>query len=151
MNSTLVVCGDSFHSISNQYEEKTNPKKTYVGTHWSELLSNKLNWNLENLSMPSASNSVIVLQIMEAIELKPDYAFAYNNRASAKYKLKDFQGAVEDCTKAIQINSKYSYAYLNRGIAKEMLFDFSGACSDWLKASELGAEDALVYIKDCKQ
>lgn len=73
MNSTLVVCGDSFHSISNQYEEKTNPKKTYVGTHWSELLSNKLNWNLENLSMPSASNSVIVLQIMEAIELKPDF------------------------------------------------------------------------------
>ena len=82
--------------------------------------------------------------------MKSDYSFALNNRATAKYKLKDYQGSIDDCTKAIQIDANYGYAYLNRGIAKEMLKDFSGSCSDWKKAIELGVETAKNYSSDCK-
>lgn len=65
----LVVCGDSFNSISTQF--KTD-KITYENTHWSEVLSKRLDCNLTNLSCPGSSNTLIVLQILEAIELRPD-------------------------------------------------------------------------------
>jgi tetratricopeptide (TPR) repeat protein len=81
--------------------------------------------------------------------LKSDYAFAYVNRATVRYKQRDYKGAVADCDKAIQINSNYGEAYLNRGIAKEMLRDNS-ACEDFNKASSLGIKQADQYVQDCK-
>jgi hypothetical protein len=66
----LVVCGDSFNSVSNQYKQNTT--ETYQGTHWSEVISQRLDCDLINLSCPASSNTVIVIQILEAIELRPD-------------------------------------------------------------------------------
>ena len=77
----------------------------------------------------------------------PKYAFAYNNRGNAKYKQKDFKGAVTDYDKAIELNPAYGFAYLNRGIAKEMLRDSKGACTDWKKSAELGVSNASNYVK----
>ena len=37
----------------------------------------------------------------KAIEIKPDYADAYNNRGDTREKLSDYQGALVDYTKAI--------------------------------------------------
>ena len=42
--------------------------------------------------------------LTKAIEIKSDYTFAYNNRASANYKNRDFKAAVNDCNKAIDLN-----------------------------------------------
>ena len=64
----------------------------------------------------------------------------YSNRAGAKFKAKDYKGAVADATKAIQLDPKLADAYVNRGMAKEMLRDMNGACEDWHKARELGSE-----------
>ena len=86
----------------------------------------------------------------KAVQLDPKYAYAYNNRAATKFKLKDYAGSVEDCTEAIKINPNYGYAYSNRGNAKELLRDDSGACEDWKKAVELGVEIAKNHIGDCK-
>lgn len=69
MNKNLIVCGDSFQSISDQSSEDL--RESFIGTHWSEVLSKKLDYNLINLAMPGCSNSLIVLQIMEAIKLNP--------------------------------------------------------------------------------
>ena len=86
----------------------------------------------------------------KSIQLKNDYAFAFNNRAIAKYKLNDNKGSVEDCSKAIELDPLNGYAYLNRGIAREMLRDDNGACADWKKAKELGVKAADNYSGDCK-
>ena len=59
----LVVCGDSFSSVS----------VTHPGTHYSELLADKLNAELFNYARRGCSNGGIRLQIQEAIEQDADY------------------------------------------------------------------------------
>jgi tetratricopeptide (TPR) repeat protein len=92
---------------------------------------------------------VLIEDFTKTIELDPKYAYAYNNRAAAKFKIKDYNGAIEDCNKAIQMDPNYGFAYLNRGNAKEMMRDEAGACEDWKKAAQLGVESAKSNIGDC--
>jgi hypothetical protein len=61
----LVVCGSSWSSISKM--------PGFEGTHWSELLTKKLNAALINLAISRASNSNIRLQLDFAKKLKPDF------------------------------------------------------------------------------
>ncbi len=51
----------------------------------------------------------------------------YFNSGKAKYKLKDYKGALQDFNKAIELNPKYPEAYNNRGIAKAQLQDYRGS------------------------
>ena len=95
---------------------------------------------LEDLDLDGA-----VADFNKAIELKKDYAFAYNNRSSVQYKKKNFEAAINDCNTAIGLNPGYGEAYLNRGITKEMLKDFKGACEDFTKAASLGIDVAKKY------
>ncbi len=88
----------------------------------------------------------------EAIELQPDFAMAYFNRALVKRKLEDYQGAIDDYSKAIELIDYYTIAYHNRGIAYILIGELEKACIDWNKAYELGHEDALKLLDDyCRQ
>jgi hypothetical protein len=62
----LMVCGCSFSAIT--VEEK------YWGTHFSEILSKRLDWDLVNLAYAGCSNGGIRLQIEEVVRQKPDFA-----------------------------------------------------------------------------
>ena len=66
-------------------------------------------------------NKVILtvpLQIgLKAIELKPDYAEAYNNRGVAHGNKGNFDRAIEDFNIAMQLKPDYADAYNNRGEA----------------------------------
>lgn len=66
----LVVCGDSFNSISEQLT--SDSLSTYANTHWSEIVSQRLGYDLTNFACPGSSNTLIVLQILEAIEKQPN-------------------------------------------------------------------------------
>jgi len=80
-----------------------------------------------------------------AIRIKPDYDFAYFQRAYAKYYLKDYYGTIEDYSKAIELNPDYAYAYSNRGLAKDKLKDYYGAISDYSRAIELNPDYVNAY------
>ena len=54
----------------------------------------------------------------EAIRLKHNYAYAYNDRGSAKRKLDDLTGAIADYTMAVKSDPGLSFAYNNLGSAK---------------------------------
>lgn len=80
----------------------------------------------------------------------------YTYRASAKHKLQDYRGAVEDFTKAIEMEPKtqdnyqeWVRAHFNRGVSQYFLDDRSGACSDWRRAVELGMQESTAreYIR----
>lgn len=49
-----------------------------------------------------------VADYTKAIELKPDFAEAYNDRGVAKDDLMDYQGAVADYTTAIKLKPEYA-------------------------------------------
>jgi hypothetical protein len=63
----IAVCGCSFSALSSLPE--------YRGTHWSEILANKLGAELVNFARQGIGNNVIRLQIDAAIAEKADWVF----------------------------------------------------------------------------
>ena len=50
-----------------------------------------------------------------AIQLKPDFAKAYNNRGIAYREKGEFDQTLDDTTKAIELQPNFAHAYSNRG------------------------------------
>lgn len=56
-----------------------------------------------------------------AIEISPDYVFAYDNRGEIKRMRKDYDGAIVDYNTAVRLDPEFLAAYLDRGTTfKEM-------------------------------
>jgi tetratricopeptide (TPR) repeat protein len=52
----------------------------------------------------------------EAIDLMPEDARGYYDRAGIAYALRDYANALEDYSRAIRLQPRYAYAYNNRGL-----------------------------------
>ena len=79
--------------------------------------SKSIELNLENNDAEVYYNRGIVYGILKdhnsaildfdaAIKIKPDFAVAYTNRATAKFNLYDDAGAISDCTRALELGDK---------------------------------------------
>jgi tetratricopeptide (TPR) repeat protein len=81
--------------------------------------------------------SEAVLDLTEAIRLKPDHAEAYNQRGLVYRRLEKYAEAIEDYTEAIRIVPDFRDAYVNRGTAYEKQGDQAKADADDARAKEL--------------
>lgn len=115
----------------NNNEQDTYINKTY------RVVTNPANTGYEKA----------IVDFNKVIQLEPDFAYAYYDRAYAKYKLNDFRGAVDDCNYAILINADFADAYYNRGLLLYCLNDKIDACEDFSKAGELGLTKSYLIIK----
>jgi tetratricopeptide (TPR) repeat protein len=70
---------------------------------------------------------------------------AYTYRANARLKLKNFTGAIEDCTKALSLNNKYDKAFIYRGEAYCKIKDWQNAINDLTQSIALGTTDPSAY------
>ena len=84
----------------------------------------------------------------KAIELNPNYHYAYKRRGISKNYLEDYYGAIADYTKAIEIDPDFDYAYGSRANAKRALGDSNGYCADMKEAARLGNDDAVKWVAD---
>ena len=64
MKKKLMVAGCSFSAVS----------QSHPGTSWSEVLADKLDWDLVNLARQGCSNGGIRIQIEEIRRQRPDFA-----------------------------------------------------------------------------
>ena len=76
-------------------------------------------------------SSLAVELYNQAIELKPDFVEAYNNRGVLKSNMGDQAGALEDYNTAISLKPNYAEAYNNRGVLKSNMGDQAGALEDY--------------------
>ena len=82
----------------------------------------------------------------EAIELNPQNGLAYYGRAYAYDDLKNYQQAIEDCSKAVQFdNPRLIDAYNNRGEAYRKSGNYKQAIADYDKAIELNPQYTRAY------
>ena len=81
----------------------------------------------------------------QAIDIKPDFSEAYNNRGLLKKKINDQEGALQDYNKAIELAPNNAGTYNNRGVLRKDLNDNEGALQDYNKAIELDPNDEGKY------
>ena len=85
----------------------------------------------------------------KAIEIKPDFAEAFQYRSKVYFAANEKQLAMQDINKAIDLNPNYGEAYKSRAYYKESAGDRDGACLDYKKAKELGVHNLDNYLKNC--
>ncbi len=128
--------------------EQVNPALGFVGKSTPTLTSEPTadDWYL------SAGDKYIkgdyrgaIADFNQAIQLNPEFAFAYNDRGTAHYGLGNYRGAIADYDKAIQIDPEYAGAYYNRGIARSEIGDQQGAIADYNKAIQIDPKYAEAY------
>jgi tetratricopeptide (TPR) repeat protein len=82
-----------------------------------------------------------------AIQLKPNDAISYHDRAFLKHtKFQDVRGALADYNRAIELDPKDTNAYSNRGFLKyTKLQDSQRALADYNRAIQLDPNYAIAY------
>ncbi len=73
--------------------------------------------------------------------------YYYMNRATCFYKMKMYDGAIDDYTEVLKLQPEYGAVYLNRGVCFYLSDKKNEACSDWEKAEAAGYHEALEYMK----
>jgi len=86
-----------------------------------------------------------IADFTKAIEVNPQYQFAYYNRGNAEMYIMNYTNAIADYNKAIELNPQDAAAYLNRGNAKYCLIECKAAITDYDKAIELNPQYAKAY------
>ena len=81
----------------------------------------------------------------KAIELNPQYAWAYGQRGETYRLLKEYEKAFADLNKAIELNPQDAWAYALRGETYRLLKGYDKALADFSKAIELDPQDAWAY------
>ncbi len=81
----------------------------------------------------------------EALQLKPDWHWAYNNRGNAYSYLEQYEQAIKDFNKAIELNPNWEYPYNNLGTVYGRLGQYERAIQDLNKAIELNPNFADAY------
>ncbi|MBQ3444512.1 MAG: tetratricopeptide repeat protein [Selenomonadaceae bacterium] len=81
----------------------------------------------------------------EAIELKPDWSWPYNNRGMAYDYLGQYERAIQDYNKALELNPNFALAYYNRGNTYYDLGQKERAIQDYTKAIKLHPNLAEAY------
>jgi Tfp pilus assembly protein PilF len=118
----------------------TGPTKTV--TPGSASLKARIYLEIGNM----ASNDQQRLTLYsKAIEIDPNYATAYNNRASVHYDRNEYGLALHDYNKAIALRPDYVMALNNRGMIYLIRNDYTRALQDFNKAIESQPDYVYAY------
>jgi Zn-dependent protease len=82
----------------------------------------------------------------EALDLDPDCAIAYHNRAYAHFQLEEYQQALADFKEALYLAPDCAETYLGRGTTSAVLRDLPGAIMDFDAAINLDAHHARAFF-----
>ena len=80
----------------------------------------------------------------QVLQIDPRHALALNARGYAQLRLRNYQGAIDDCSQAIRLNPGYANAYLNRSVARSATGDVTGSREDQHRAMEL---DSVAQVR----
>ncbi|MGB7920860.1 MAG: tetratricopeptide repeat protein [Desulfobacterales bacterium] len=127
------------------------PQKTAVGRKKSVTDPLKdADWNTRATALWKDAQYVdtqkAVAYLEKAIQEKPDFAEAYNNRGNAYREMKQYALAMQDYNKAISLKPNLDKTFNNRG---NIYFDqrnFQMAIEDYNKALSLNASYNLAYL-----
>ncbi|CAM6092853.1 unnamed protein product [Calypogeia fissa] len=89
----------------------------------------------------------------QAIELNPENAVFYSNRAFAHTKLEEYGSAILDATHSIELNAKYIKGYYRRGAAYLAMGKLKEALRDFRQVAKIVPKDpdATKKLRECEK
>ena len=96
---------------------------------------------------PRLSEQPALLDLNRAIELDPQFAYAYYNRGNLYTRSGEEDKALLDYTRAIELNPAFAEGYYNRGLLYLSRGRVTDGVRDLSKAGELGLYEAYSFIK----
>lgn len=90
---------------------------------------------------------LILRDLEKTIELDPNFAYAFYNRALLGSKMGNIDEAISDYTKAIEANPKFADAYFNRGLLYLSAGKAQDGIADLSHAGQFGLYQAYNIIK----
>ncbi|CCW61573.1 unnamed protein product [Phytomonas sp. EM1] len=130
-----------FEKAREKFNQRNNP---YDGLT-AEQIKNK-----GNELMGQAKYKEAIAYYTKAIELEPENAIFFANRAAAHTHMKDYSSAIIDCERAIVINPNYSKSFSRMGTALFYQENYARAADAFSKACELDPENNT-YKEDLKR
>ncbi|EPY30055.1 TPR domain protein, conserved [Angomonas deanei] len=124
-----------------KFNQRNNP---YEGLT-AEQIKNK-----GNELMSQAKYKEAIAYYTKSIELDPQNAVYFSNRAAAYTHVKDYKSAIMDCERAIAINPNFSKPYSRLGTAYFYEKDYASAVDAFTKAKELDPDNAS-YKEDLER
>jgi tetratricopeptide (TPR) repeat protein/tellurite resistance protein len=103
------------------------------------------NFGLKNFQ--SGNFDVALLDFSSAIQLKPDYTDAYQNRGMCFFSLKNFDEAIKEFDKVLGLNPNNFQVLHFRGIAHSRRGEYALAVADLTKAAELDDSNTDVFFQ----
>lgn len=82
-----------------------------------------------------------------SVELNPQFAEGYNNKANALASLRRYSEALPLYNKAVELKPGALDFICNRGLAKKDSGDLQGACADWKEAAGKGYPAGAALLK----
>ncbi|MBZ0300477.1 MAG: tetratricopeptide repeat protein [Anaerolineae bacterium] len=119
-----------------------NSGQSYATSETTERYDHNIVINILSENIVVNVNVIINKNLPSAIETQ---ALVLFYGAFEKWKLQDFDGAIEACSEAIKLVSSFAWAYNSRGAAKRAKGDYDGAFSDYDEAIRLDPLLAEAY------
>lgn len=137
---------------ARMYELDENATKTYnprniLEKDKNESLIVKDVKSATSMPVEKSDYELALVNYTKLIELTPDFAYAYFNRAELRLSNKDYRAAILDYNEAIRRDGEFAEAYFNRGLARLYMDDKDRGLDDLRKAGELGITGAYSIIK----
>ncbi|MBI5359800.1 MAG: tetratricopeptide repeat protein [Planctomycetes bacterium] len=115
---------------------------SHIGWFARGEIARNLAWNGHDLKKYDEA----IEAFSKAIELYPDYTFAYNQRGWAHSQKGDWQNALTDYDKEVSLLPDNPQALNNRGSAYQQLRYFDEALADYSKALQIDPYYTELYI-----
>jgi tetratricopeptide (TPR) repeat protein len=97
------------------------------------------------IALNNKKNKIAIYNFTKAIELKHDYAEAYNDRGNAYARLNRYEEAIVEYNEAVKLKPDFVYAYNNRGNAYRRLHKYEDAIFDFNKAIQMKSDYVVAY------
>lgn len=107
----------------------------------------RANWRYR---MADPDYELILRDYDHVLSMRPDFTFAYYDKANILCAKREYQEAIKQYSKAIEIDSDFAEAYFNRGLTYIYTGDTDKGLADLSKAGELGIYQAYNMISRFK-
>ncbi|MDR1543522.1 MAG: tetratricopeptide repeat protein [Prevotellaceae bacterium] len=102
-------------------------------------------------TLPEKQCEMIIRDYDKAIELAPDFSFAWFNRGNILCSSKDYKAAIANYSNALNIDRDFAEAYFNRALTFIYIGDTDKGIADLSKAGELGIYQAYNLLKKLRK